>query len=185
MTTQPTPNTELMQQNRSLPYYDGGELRSKAPRRPQSTTGGPPRAWFRSGIAVLVSVLFVGLAGINLLAQLRYSVTGRQAVGTVVEFHFSAGRRGPRLEPERILDFPPEDRSVVEGDVDLGGYATAAPRAEVELDHRADRPPPGHRVAELGQQVDPGESHEQDGHEHGDAGPKPRPRGSPGRRPWS
>ena len=92
MTTQPTPNTELMQQNRSLPYYDGGELRSKAPRRPQSTTGGPPRAWFRSGIAVLVSVLFVGLAGINLLAQLRYSVTGRQAVGTVVEFHFSAGR---------------------------------------------------------------------------------------------
>ena len=127
MTTQPTPNTELMQQNRSLPYYDGGELRSKAPRRPQSTTGGPPRAWFRSGIAVLVSVLFVGLAGINLLAQLRYSVTGRQAVGTVVEFHFSAGRsRSVTAQVDVALGDRPVFRWEVQDPFGLQAWAPAA-----------------------------------------------------------
>jgi len=76
---------------------------------------------------VLVSVLFVGLAGINLLAQLRYSVTGRQAVGTVVEFHFSAGRsRSVTAQVDVALGDRPVFRWEVQDPLGLQAWAPAA-----------------------------------------------------------
>jgi len=76
---------------------------------------------------VLVSVLFVGLAGINLLAQLRYSVTGRRAVGTVVEFHFSAGRsRSVTAQVDVALGDRPVFRWEVQDPFGLQAWAPAA-----------------------------------------------------------
>ena len=76
---------------------------------------------------MLVSLLFVGLAGINLLAQLRYSVTGRRAVGTVVEFHFSAGRsRSVTAQVDVALDDRPVFRWEVQDPFGLQAWAPAA-----------------------------------------------------------
>ena len=76
---------------------------------------------------MLVSLLFVGLAGINLLAQLRYSVTGRRAVGTVVEFHFSSGRsRSVTAQVDVALGDRPVFRWEVQDPFGLQAWAPAA-----------------------------------------------------------